>query len=74
MGKKGNKTEKRIPNYFLKRCYLMLSEANNLTSENQNAKICYAIVSCRLKTSWNDNQHNFFDTFEDLRDLLDRSW
>ena len=56
-----------------KRCYLMLSEANKLASDNQNANFCYAGVNCRLKICWNDNQENFFDTLEVLRDLLDRN-
>ena len=53
--------------------YLMLSEANKLASDNQNANFCYADVNCRLKIRWNDNQEDFFDTLEDLRDLLDRN-
>ena len=56
-----------------KRHYLMLSEANKLASDNQNANFCYADVNCRLKIRWNDNQEDFFDTLEDLRDLLDRN-
>ena len=56
-----------------KRRYLMLSEANKLASDNQNANFCYADVNCRLKIRWNDNQEDFFDTLEDLRDLLNRS-
>ena len=51
----------------------MFSEANKLASHNQNANFCYADVGCRLKIRWNDNQEDFFDTLEDLRDLLDRS-
>ena len=50
----------------------MLSEANKLASDNQDASFCYAHANCRLKISWNDNQEDFFDTLEDLRDLLDR--
>ena len=53
--------------------YLMLSEANKLASDNQNANFCYADVNCRLKIRWNDNQEDFFTTLEDLRDLLDRN-
>ena len=56
-----------------KRYCLMLSEANKLASDNQNANFCYADVNCRLKIRWNDNQEDFFDTLEDLRDLLDRN-
>ena len=56
-----------------KRRYLMLSEANKLASDNQNANFCYADVNCSLKIRWNDNQEDFFDTLEDLRDLLDRN-
>ena len=56
-----------------KRRYLMLLEANKLASDNQNANFCYADVNCRLKIRWNDNQEDFFDTLEDLRDLLDRN-
>ena len=33
----------------------MLSEANKLSSENQNANFCYVDVNCRLKICWNDN-------------------
>ena len=51
----------------------MLSEANKLASDNQNANLCYADVNCRLKIRWNDNQENFFDKLEELRDLLDKS-
>ena len=51
----------------------MLSEANKLASDNQNANFCYADVNCGLKIHWNDNQEDFFDTLEDLRDLLDRN-
>ena len=51
----------------------MLSEANKLASDNQSANFYYADVICRLKIRWNDNQKDFFDTFEDLRDLLDRN-
>ena len=59
-----------------KKCYLMLSEANKLTCDNQNANFCCADVSCRLKLQicWNDNQEDFFETLEDLRDSLDRNW
>ena len=53
--------------------HLMLSEANKLAYDNQNANFCYAYVNCRLKIGWNDNQEDFFDTLEDLRDLLDRN-
>ena len=56
-----------------KRRYLMLSEENKLASDNQNDNFCYADVNCRLKIRWNDNQEDFFDTLEDLRDLLDRN-
>ena len=56
-----------------KRYYLMLSEANKLASDNQDANFCYANLNCRLKIRWNDNQEDFFDTLEDLRDLLNRS-
>ena len=55
-----------------KKDYLMLSEANKLASDNQDASFCYAHANCRLKISWNDNQEDFFDTLEDLTDLLDR--
>ena len=51
----------------------MLSEANKLESENQNSNFCYADVNCRPKICWTDNQENFFDTLENLRDLLDRN-
>ena len=44
-----------------------------LASDNQNAKFCYADVNFRLKIRWNDNQEDFFDTLEGLRDLLDRN-
>ena len=56
-----------------KRHYLMLSEANKLASDNQNASLFYGDVNCRLKMRWNDNQEDFCDTFEDLRDLMDRN-
>ena len=56
-----------------KRHYLMLSEANKLASDNQDANFCYANLNCRLKIRWNDSQEDFFDTLEDLRDLLDRN-
>ena len=49
----------------------MLLEANKLASDNQNANFCHA--DCTLKIRWNDNQEDFFDTLEDLRDLLDRN-
>ena len=49
----------------------MLSEANKLVSDNQNANFCYADVNCRLEIRWNDNQGDFFGTLEDLRDLLE---
>ena len=52
----------------------MLSEANALVSDNQNANFCYADVNCILKKKrWNDNQKDFFGTLEDLRDLFDRN-
>ena len=51
----------------------MLSEANKLASDNQNDNFCYVDICCRLKILWNDNQVDFFDTVEDLRDLLDRN-
>ena len=51
----------------------MLSEAKKLASDNRNTNFCYADVNCRLKIRWNDNQEDFFDTLEDLRDLLDRN-
>ena len=37
----------------------MLSEANKLVSDNQNANFCYADVNCRLGIRWNDNQEDF---------------
>ena len=52
-------------------CYLILSDANKLASDNQKANFCYADVNCRLKICWNDNQEDFFDTIEDL---LDRNY
>ena len=51
----------------------MLSEANKLVSDNQNANFCFADVNYRLKIRWNVNQEDFFDTLEDRRDLLDRN-
>ena len=51
----------------------MLSGANKLASDNQNANFSYADVNYRLKICLNDNQEGFFDTLEDLRDLLDRN-
>ena len=56
-----------------KKRYLMLSEANKLASDNQNANFCYADVNCSLKIRWNDNQEDVFDTLEDLRYLLGRN-
>ena len=47
----------------------MLSEANKLASDNQNANFCYADVNCRLEICWNDNQEDLFGTLEDLRNL-----
>ena len=49
----------------------MLSEVNKLASHNQDASFCYVDANCRLKISWNDNQEDFFDTLEGLRDFLD---
>ena len=40
--------------------------ANKLASNNHYANFCYVDGNCRLKISWNDNQEEFFDTFEDL--------
>ena len=51
----------------------MLSEANKLVSDNQNATFCHADVNCRLKIRWNDNREDFFDTLENLKDLFDRN-
>ena len=51
----------------------MLSETNTLASDKQNANFCYADVNCRLKIRRNDNQEDFFDTIEDLRDLLGKN-
>ena len=56
-----------------KRRYLMLLEANKLASDSQNANFCYADVNRRLKIRSNDNQEDFFDTLEDLRDLFDKN-
>ena len=53
-----------------KKHYLMLSEVNKLASHNQDASFCYVDANCRLKISWNDNQEDFFDTLEGLRDFL----
>ena len=69
--KKGYKI--RLDRKRHQRRYLMLSEANKLASDNQNANFFYTDVNCRLKIRWNDNQEDFFDTLEDLRDLLDRN-
>ena len=70
MAKKDIKQKKshKIRLDLTKRCYLMLSEATKLASDNQNNKFCYVDGNC-----WNDNQEDFFDTLEDLRNLLDRS-
>ena len=51
----------------------MFSEAKKLSSDNRNPNFCYADVNCRLKIRWNENQEDFFETLEDLRDLLDRN-
>ena len=56
-----------------KRRYLMPSEANKLAFDNRNANFCYGDINCRLKILWNDYQKDFFDTLEDLRDLLGRN-
>ena len=53
----------KIRLYLTKRRYLMLSEANTLVSDNQNANFCYGYVNCRLKIRWNDNQEDFFERF-----------
>ena len=47
----------------------MLSDANKQASDNQNANFCYADKSYILKIRWNDNQEDFFETLEDLREL-----
>ena len=53
-----------------KKCYLMLSDANKQASDNQNANFCYADENYRLQIRWNDdNQEDFFDTLEDLREF-----
>ena len=52
-----------------KRRYLMLSKANKVASDDQNTNFCYADVNFRLFRS---NCKDFFDTLEDLRDLLNR--
>ena len=44
-----------------------------MASDNQNANFGHVDVNCTLKLCWNDNQKDFFDTLEDLRDLLDRN-
>ena len=66
------KTEERVQ-YQIRFDQKALSEANKLASDNQNANFCFAGVNCILKIRWNDNQEDFFDTLEDLRDLLDRN-
>ena len=50
----------------------MLFEANKLASDNQNFNFRYEHINCKLKIHWNDNQEDFLDTLEDLRDLLNR--
>ena len=67
------KKDYKIRLNLAKRRYLMLLEANTLASDNQNANFCYADVNYRLKIRWIDNQEDFFDTLEDLRDLLARN-
>ena len=59
---------------LIKRQYDMLKAGNEyIKSIGHTAKFCYADINCRMKIKWGDNSEEFFESLQDLKDLVDEN-
>ena len=57
-----------------KRWYDILKAGNEyIKSIGHTAKFCYADINCRMKIKWGDNSEEFFESLQDLKDLVDEN-
>ena len=57
-----------------KRRYDILKAGNKyIKSIGHTAKFCYADINCRMKIKWGDNSEEFFESLQDLKDLVDEN-
>ena len=52
----------------------MLKAGNEyIKSIGHTAKFCCAVINCRMKIKWGDNSEEFFESLQDLKDLVDEN-
>ena len=58
-----------------KKRYALLTDANELVIDSNVAMFCYCDINCRPKVKWNDEGRKdcFFDSIEDLKELLEET-
>ena len=68
----GNRAQVRLD--LTKRRYDILKAGNEfIKSIGHTAKFCYADINCRMKIKWGDNSEEFFESLQDLKDLVDEN-
>ena len=68
----GNRAQVRLD--LTKRRYDILKAGNEfIKSIGHTAKFCYADINCRMKIKWGDNSVEFFESLQDLKDLVDEN-
>ena len=65
----GNRAQVRLD--LTKRRYDIFKVGNEyIKSIGHTTKFCYADVNCRMKIKWEDNSEGFFESLQDLKDLV----
>ena len=64
----GNRAQVRLD--LTKRRYITGNEC--IKSNGDTAKFCNADINCRMKIKWEDKSEEFFESLQDLKDLLKR--
>ena len=68
----GNRAQIRLDS--TKRRYDILKAGNEyINAIGHTAKFCYADINCRMKIKWGDNSEEFFESLQDLKDLVDEN-
>ena len=65
------KNNVRIKLDLTKKRYSVLKLANDYVKSFDHVKFCLADINCRLKVKWDDDSENFFDSFEELKSLVE---
>ena len=68
----GNRAQVRLD--LTKWRYDILKARNEyIKSIGHTPKFCYADINCRMKNKWGDNSEEFFESLQDLKDLVDEN-